>query len=104
MTRIFNPDSWRRAGEAVEDASGDVLSRLKGPLGSVQVTGEGGLTLLDGLVAAIVPAVMEAVDDALGGMASGLKAEAGGLVDTGRAYATVEAEATEIGNFMEGEI
>ena len=46
-SKIFMPDSWRKAGGAVEDAGGDVASRIRSRLGSVQLTGEGGLTLLD---------------------------------------------------------
>ena len=48
-SKIFTPDSWRKAGGAVEDAGGDVASRIRSRLGSVQPTGEGGLTLLDEL-------------------------------------------------------
>lgn len=103
MARIFSPESWRRAGGAVEDAGGDVASRIRGRLGSVQMTGEGGITLLDELVAGIVPAVMEAVDGALADMSTGLAQEGEGLIETGNAYAAVEEAAAELGGFMEGE-
>ncbi|AQP51712.1 hypothetical protein [Tessaracoccus flavescens] len=103
-SKIFTPDSWRKAGGAVEDAGGDVASRIRSRLGSVQLTGEGGLTLLDELVAGIVPAVMEAVDGALADMSTGLGLEGDALIETGNAYAAVEEAATELGGFMEGEI
>ncbi len=89
-SKIFTPDSWRKAGGAVEDAGGDVASRIRSRLGSVQLTGEGGLTLLDELVAGIVPAVMEAVDGALADMSTGLGLEGDALIETGNAYAAVE--------------
>lgn len=103
-TRIFSPDSWRRAGGAVEEAGADVSTRIRSRLSGVQMTGEGGLTLLDELVAGIVPAVMEAVDGALRDMSTGLADEGEGLIATGQAYAAVEEAAAELGGFMEGEL
>lgn len=102
-SRIFTPDSWRKAGAAVEEAGGDVTARIRNRLGSVSLTGEGGLTLLDELVAGIVPAVMEAVEGALTDMSTGLRDEGDALIATGDAYAQVEEAATELGDFMEGE-
>ncbi|AQP47659.1 hypothetical protein BW730_09300 [Tessaracoccus aquimaris] len=98
--KIFSPESWRSAGGAVDDAGGDVTSRLVSRLGSVQITGQEGLTLLDELVAGIVPAVMDAVNGALADMSTGLRDEGAALVETGNAYAAIEEAAAEVAGHM----
>lgn len=100
----FNPDSWRKAGKAVEDAGTTISSQVAPRLSGLQNTGaDGGISMIDGLIAGVLPAVMEAVNATLTGISKGLAAEGEALIATGNAYAEVEAAAEEIGNFMEGE-
>lgn len=100
----FNPGSWRKAGGVVEDAGTSFASSMQSTLGGLQNTGaDGGISMIDGLIAGVLPAVMEAVGSTVTGIAQGLAAEGAALVATGNAYAEVEAAAEEIGNFMEGE-
>lgn len=100
----FNPPSWRKAGVAVSDAGDDISSRVRSRLSGLQNTGaDGGISMIDGLIAGVLPAVMEAVDATLAGISTGLGQEGEALVATGDAYAEVEDAATEIGDFMEGE-
>gem|GEM_PF-3350048 len=101
---IFTPDSWRHAGQAVKEASDAFRSGVTGRLGGLANTGaDGGMSMVDGLIAGILPAVMEAVDDTIDGISTNLAAEGEALIATGDAYAEVEDAATEIGSFMDGE-
>jgi len=86
------------------DAGDDIATRVRSSLAGLQNTGaEGGIAMIDGLIAGVLPAVMEAVDATLEGISQGLRDEGEALIATGDAYAEVEDAATEIGNFMEGE-
>lgn len=100
----FNPPSWRRAGVAVGQAGDDIASQVRSRVAGLQNTGaDGGISMIDGLIAGVLPAVMEAVDETLAGISQGLSDEGEALIATGDAYAEVEDAATEIGQFMEGE-
>ncbi|MDU7360415.1 MAG: hypothetical protein E7L00_04310 [Propionibacteriaceae bacterium] len=101
---IFDPDSWKKSGEAIQEAGRNFKSSASGRISGLQNTGaDGGISILDGLIAGILPAVRDAVEGTLDGIKQGLQDEGAAAIATGDAYKAVEDAAEKIGNFMEGE-
>lgn len=100
----FNPSSWRKAGAAVSDAGKEFSSTVGSQLGSLSTTGaDGGISMIDGLIAGVLPAVMEAVSETVDGLAAGMATEGGFLVAVGDAYAEVELDAETLSGFINEE-
>ncbi len=100
----FTPSSWRKAGAAVSDAGTDFSSKMGSQLGSLSSTGaDGGISMLDGLIAGVLPAVMDAVTATVDGLAGSMATEGEYLANIGDAYAEVEADAETLSGFMNEE-
>lgn len=101
---IFNSRSWKESGKAIQEAGRSFQSSASGRISGLQNTGaDGGISILDGLISGVLPAVLEAVQDTLKGIEQGLSDEGDAAIATGEAYQAVEDAAEEIGDFMEGE-
>ena len=88
----------------MSEAGTDFSSQMESQLGSLATTGaEGGISMIDGLIAGVLPAVMDAVTATVDGLAASMATEGEYMVNIGDAYAEVEADAETLSGFINEE-
>lgn len=90
----FDPDSWSKAGADLSSTSSTFKSKAQAVMDQTSEVGrvecDKGMTLADGCLAGILPALNTALQEAITGMSDGLDGEGGSVVDTGTALAKLE--------------
>lgn len=90
----FDPDSWQKAGTDLTTTSSTFLKQAQSVMDQTSAVGrvecDKGMTLADGCLAGILPALNTALQEAITGMADGLDGEGGSVIDTGKALQRLE--------------